>query len=122
MIVYSVDETDNIGLLDILPKYATKLTALEYLRQKLGYSKDEVVYCGDSGNDILPLTFGYKSILVRNAIPEIKKTVRQLSIQKNVIDSLHIIKEGHGSLNGYYVSGILLGLLKFGIVSEEDIQ
>jgi len=68
------------------------------------------------------MTFGYKSILVRNAIPEIKKAVREISIQKNIINNLHIIKKDYLGLNGYYVSGIILGLIKFGIISEKEIK
>ena len=119
-IVYSVDETYNIGLLDILPKFATKLTALEYLRKKLKLKKAEIVYCGDSGNDILPLTYGYKSILVRNAIVGVKNAVKEISIQKDIIDYLYIA-QGYKKLNGYYVSGIIEGLIKFNVISPEYV-
>jgi len=115
-VVYSVDETQDLGLLDILPRRATKLTALEYLRKKLGLKEGEIIYCGDSGNDILPLTFGYKSIIVRNAVPELKNTVRRISTQKNIIDKLYLAR-GYKKLNGYYVSGIIEGLIKFNIIS-----
>jgi hypothetical protein len=118
LVVYSVDETHNVGLLDILPKFATKLTALEYLRKKKGLEKEDIIYCGDSGNDILPLTFGYKSILVRNAIDDVKNTVEQLSMQKNIIDKLYIAK-GLDKLNGYYVSGIIEGLIKHNIIPDK---
>lgn len=117
-VVYSVDETQDLGLLDILPRSATKLTALEYLRKKLGLKEGEIIYCGDSGNDILPLTFGYKSIIVRNAIPELKNTVRRISTQKNIIDKLYLAR-GYKKLNGYYVSGIIEGLIKFNIISPQ---
>lgn len=118
VVVYSVDEAHDVGLIDILPKVATKLGALEFLRNRLGLEKKEVYYCGDSGNDILPLTFGYKAILVRNAITDVRDTVRQLSIQKNIINNLHIAK-GMGSLNGYYVSGIIEGLIKYGVIDRK---
>lgn len=117
-VVCSVDETQDLGLLDILPRSATKLTALEYLRKKLGLKEGEIIYCGDSGNDILPLTFGYKSIIVRNAIPELKNTVRRISTQKNIIDELYLAR-GYKKLNGYYVSGIIEGLIKFNIISPQ---
>lgn len=120
-IVYSIDETHNIGLLDILPKSATKLSGLEYIRKKNGFNKEEIVYCGDSGNDILPLTFGYKSILVRNAIDEVKNAVKGLCFQKNCMDNLYIA-EGYNKLNGYYVSGIIEGLIKLNIISSKYAQ
>jgi len=120
-IVYSVNETQNVGLLDILPKCATKVTGLEYLRKKLGLKKKDIVYCGDSGNDTLPLTFGYKSIVVRNAIPSVKYAVRDISSQKGIIYNLYIA-EGYGNLNGYYVSGIIEGLTKFHMISPKYIE
>ncbi|MCP3686689.1 MAG: HAD-IIB family hydrolase [bacterium] len=117
-IIYSEDETRELGLLDILPQKATKLAALEYLRKNIGIAKRDVIYCGDSGNDILPLTYGYKSILVRNAIPSVKSTVKQLCIEKGFIHKLYIAN-GHKKLNGYYFSGIIEGLIKFNLVPAE---
>ena len=115
--VYSVDETINIGLLDIIPKRATKLAGLEYLRKKLGLKKEEIIYCGDSGNDVLPLTYGYKAILVRNSIKEIKDVVKEIATQKEIINNIYIAR-GYKKLNGYYVSGIIEGLIKFNIISS----
>lgn len=113
--IYSVDETINIGLLDVIPKRATKLAGLEYLRKKLGLKKEEIIYCGDSGNDVLPLTFGYKAILVRNSIKEIKDVVKEIATQKEIINNTYIAR-GYKNLNGYYVSGIIEGLIKFNII------
>jgi len=117
-VIFSIDETNNIGLLDIIPKNATKLSALEYIRKNNGYKKEDIVYCGDSGNDILPLTFGYKSILVRNAINEVKKAVKSICFEKNCTDALYIAK-GYGKLNGNYVSGIIEGLIRLNLVPEK---
>ena len=117
-VIFSIDETNNIGLLDIIPRNATKLRALEYIRKNNGYKKEDIVYCGDSGNDILPLTFGYKSILVRNAINEVKKAVKSICFEKNCTDALYIAK-GYGKLNGNYVSGIIEGLIRLNLVPEK---
>ena len=67
VIVYSFDSRDGKGLLDILPASATKRTALEYAAEKFNQPKQEVVFCGDSGNDVFPLTAGFSGVLVRNA-------------------------------------------------------
>ena len=115
-IVYSVDETSKTGLLDILPKKATKVGALEYLRKKLRLGKKKVVYCGDSGNDILPLTFGYSAILVRNAIPEVKKAIKKITKNRKV--NIYIAR-GYKKLNGYYTSGIIEGLIKRGLIDKK---
>ncbi|MCF7861350.1 HAD-IIB family hydrolase [Candidatus Woesearchaeota archaeon] len=114
-IIYSVDETNNLGLIDLLPKKATKLGALEYIRRQKKLTKKDIYYCGDSGNDILPLTNGYNAILVRNAINDVKKTVKAICQKKGY--RLYIAK-GYKKLNGYYVSGILEGLIKMGVLDS----
>jgi len=121
VIIYSLDETKNQGLLDIIPQTGTKLSALEYLRKRLKLTKNKVVYCGDSGNDVLPLTFGYKSILVKNAIPEIKSVVREVLNKKKALKKLHISK-GFKGLNGYYVSGIIEGLIKLNMIFPDCLS
>ncbi len=112
VIVWSVDETKQLGLLDILPKKATKVEAVEYLRKKFNAEMEDVIYCGDSGNDLLPLTFGYKAIVVKNAIDDVKQAALSQAANK---DNIYIAK-GTDSLNGYYVSGIIEGLAHFNIL------
>lgn len=114
-VVYSFDEKHSIGLLDVLPAHATKLRAMEYLRRRLGLGKDRVVYCGDSGNDVLPLTAGYYSILVRNSVGAVREAVRKALRKRGRLDRLCVAR-GYGRLNGYYVSGIIEGLIRLGIV------
>jgi len=114
-VIYSVDPLKKIGLIDVLPKIATKVAALEYLRKELNMPKEDVVYCGDSGNDLLPLTFGYSSILMKNARPAIKEKAVRITTEKNLSDFLYI-SEGKYGLNGNYSSGILEGLVHFGII------
>ena len=118
LIVYSVDETAGQGLLDILPKVATKQMAIEYLREKLNITKDEVLYAGDSGNDILPLTQGYFAVMVRNTIKTVQDTVLEIAQKKGIEERICTAKGGK-DLNGYYVSGIIEALIKFGFVSEK---
>jgi hypothetical protein len=120
-IIYSVDETIGQGLLDILPTRANKMEGLEYVRDKLGASRDDVIFCGDSGNDMQPLTFGYRAILVRNAIDEVRAEVAQVAEEKGFPDKVYFPK-GTEKLNGHYVSGILEGLLHFGVITEDDLS
>lgn len=112
--VYSVDETRGLGLLDILPKRATKLAGLDFIRKGLGLRKSRVIYCGDSGNDLLPLTAGYPSVLVRNAIPSVRRQARKVAGPGKLYAA-----RGAGNLNGYYVSGIIEGLVHFGFIGKE---
>ncbi len=120
-VVYSIDETLNQGLLDVLPKAATKQGAIEFLREKLDIKKNEIIYCGDSGNDILPLTQGYFSIMVRNTIPEVRNEVFNIAKEKGILNKIYIA-EGYGGLNGYYVSGIIEGMIKFKFISEKYLN
>lgn len=115
-IIWSIDPLLNTGLLDILPATATKLSTLEFVRKDcLGEKKEEVIYSGDSGNDILPLTFGYKSILVNNAPRAVKEKVLQIAKEKDLLNETYIASGKKGK-NGNYSSGILEGLEYFGYI------
>lgn len=46
----------------MVPIRAGKLAALNYVRQRYGFAPLETVACGDSGNDILMLQVGGKSV------------------------------------------------------------
>ncbi len=120
-LVWSIDETRNLGLLDVLPGKANKLEALEYLRDHLDLPVEAVIYAGDSGNDLLPLTRGYKAILVANAIEEIRTEVIGKSRERNLSSRLYLASgQTDLPLNGNYVSGILEGLVHFGIISRRE--
>jgi sucrose-6F-phosphate phosphohydrolase len=77
VIVYSFDSQDGKGLLDFLPASATKQTALEYVANEFGAAKEDVVFCGDSGNDIFPLTAGFCGVLVKNADDQLVENVKE---------------------------------------------
>ncbi|MCU0789124.1 MAG: HAD-IIB family hydrolase, partial [Verrucomicrobia bacterium] len=51
-VIWSVDETTNTGLVDILPERADKRHAVEFLMQHTGVKPERMVYAGDSGNDL----------------------------------------------------------------------
>lgn len=112
-ILWSVDEPKNIGLLDVLPKHATKLHAIEFLQQKLGYSLDEVVFAGDSGNDLPVLTSHIQSVLVANASAEIKQAALQLSQHNGHASALYLASNDELATNGNYSAGVLQGVAHF---------
>lgn len=89
-VVYSFDPIKQLGLLDILPTSATKLGAIQFVMQELGISQNDVIFAGDSGNDLLPLTAGFRSILVNNARPEIKEEAREIVSKQGLDDRLYI--------------------------------
>lgn len=116
-VLWSIDPLkNNIGLIDVLPKTATKATALEFLRRQEHFEKEDVIYCGDSGNDILPLTRCYRSILVKNAPEDVKKEVTRRTNEQECPNTLYIAT-GTQQGNGNYSSGILEGLHHFNIAS-----
>ncbi|NEX21979.1 HAD-IIB family hydrolase [Thiorhodococcus mannitoliphagus] len=116
VIIYSFDSQNGKGLLDFLPKSATKQTALEYVAEQLGTPKDEVVFCGDSGNDIFPLTAGFSGVLVRNADDQLVEKVRE-AMADNPELKVYFAKGDFMGLNGYYTSGVIEGAYHYGLFS-----
>ncbi len=119
-IIYSVDETKGLGLVDVLPKRANKLEALEFVRKKIGVEKEDILYAGDSGNDLIPLTSGYKAVLVKNAIDEVRRQVQEEAERNGYFERVYFAKgvdeQDIGKYNGNYTSGIIEGLFHFGII------
>jgi hydroxymethylpyrimidine pyrophosphatase-like HAD family hydrolase len=108
-LVWSVDETLDMGLLDVLPQRATKYHAIDFLRQSLGYTLEEIIFSGDSGNDMEVLISPIPAILVANAQPQVRRQAQQLVDENGNSDSLYIAKGGFMAMNGNYSAGILEG-------------
>lgn len=72
-LVSSLDETSREGLLDVLPRQAGKLPAMEFLIQQLGMRRTRTLFAGDSGNDMEVLTSNIPAVLVLNAAEEIRR-------------------------------------------------
>ena len=117
VIVYSFDSRDGRGLLDFLPASATKQTALEYVAGEFGTPKEEVVFCGDSGNDIFPLTAGFSGVLVRNADDQLVQNVRQ-AMDGNPALKVYFARGGFRGLQGYYTSGVIEGAYHYGLFED----
>ncbi|MEM9658839.1 MAG: HAD-IIB family hydrolase [Planctomycetota bacterium] len=116
VVVYSFDSQDGKGLIDFLPNSATKQTALEYVAEASGVPKEEVVFCGDSGNDIFPLTAGFRGVLVRNADEQLVEKVRE-AMEGNSALQAYFAKGDFQGLSGYYTSGVIEGAYHYGIFS-----
>ena len=116
VIIYSFDSQDGKGLLDFLPNSATKQTALEYVADSFRVAKEEVVFCGDSGNDIFPLTAGFRGVLVRNADDQLLENVKH-AMERNPALKAYFAKGDFMGLNGYYTSGVIEGAYHYGIFS-----
>lgn len=65
--ISSVDPFTNVGLIDLLPAGTSKAFAVEWWRQFHRFEMHDIVFAGDSGNDLAALTAGYHAIIVGNA-------------------------------------------------------
>jgi HAD superfamily hydrolase (TIGR01484 family) len=117
VIVYSFDSQDGKGLLDLLPASATKQTALEYVADEYGQPLDQVVFCGDSGNDIFPLTAGFAGVLVKNADEQLVEKVRH-AMQDNPDLQVYFAQGDFKGLSGYYTSGVIEGCFNYGVFED----
>lgn len=115
VLVYSFDSGNGNGLLDCLPNSATKQTGLEYVCEEYGTKREDAVFCGDSGNDIFPLTAGFSGVLVRNADEQLVEDVKA-AMAKNPDLKAYFAKGGFKGLNGYYTSGVIEGAYHYGIL------
>jgi sucrose-6F-phosphate phosphohydrolase len=113
-VITSIDPVTDRGLLDILPKQASKEEALKFLIEALNLSKGGVMYCGDTGNDLLPLTSGYPAVLVGNASPEVEELVRQKAKERKAEKFIFYATKP-------YAEGIAQALYHFGF-SKKPIE
>jgi sucrose-6F-phosphate phosphohydrolase len=103
-LIWSIDEKNRVGLLDVLPSSANKLHAIHFLMQQQGCSREHTVFAGDSGNDLDVLLSDVHSVLVANADAETKQCAAKASA-----DALYVAKGGYLGMNGNYSAGILEG-------------
>ncbi len=87
-VIWSIDEEKNLGLVDILPKNATKVHATRFLMKKQGFSRERTVFAGDSGNDMEVLTSDLNAIPVKNAMEEVRKEAVASMEDKGMSESL----------------------------------
>ena len=112
-IIYSIDETTDTGLVDILPQRASKYHAIEFLIEQFGFSKADTVFAGDSGNDLPVLISDIPAVLVNNAQASVKNTARRRADKQGLSRQLYLARGGFYGLNGNYTAGILEGLVHF---------
>ena len=113
LLVWSLDETRGLGLLDLLPVRAGKYQAIDFLRRRLGCPEDQVLFAGDSGNDLDVLTSPLPAVLVANARSEIREQARRLAAEAGLADRLYCARGGWQGMNGNYAAGILEGVAHF---------
>lgn len=112
-LIWSIDEPAGIGLLDIMSPHATKRQAIEFLMQEKQFEHSETLFAGDSGNDFDVLISPINSILVANAHDDVKKSVRDVLIQKSSLNTIYFATGGYREMNGFYSAGVLEGIHHF---------
>ena len=112
-LIHSLDEPEQVVLLDILPRNATKMHAIEFLQKHLDYDTGEIVFAGDSGNDLQVLGSAIPSILVANAEADIKRQALELAAKNGYPEALFLAEEENYALGGNYTAGVLQGLVYF---------
>lgn len=112
-LVYSVDEAESIGLLDILPACATKFHAVEFLIKQLAIEPKNTVFAGDSGNDLPVMASEIQSVLVANASPEIQRQAQEMALKQGNQNQLYLAQGHFLGLNGNYAAGILEGIAHY---------
>lgn len=105
-LIYSVDPLTGEGLLDILPERAAKDHAVAYLRQSLPVSHHNLVYAGDSGNDLAAFVCGCNAIVVRNTAEPVKEQVRRIADQRRIGGRIYFARSP-------YVKGVVEGCFHF---------
>lgn len=112
-IIWSIDESRDQGLLDILPAAASKYHAIDYLLRQTGCGLDNTLFAGDSGNDIDVLSSPLRAVLVANATNEVRQQAEMLARQRGLLDALYLAHGGLLGMNGNYAAGILEGVVHY---------
>lgn len=114
-VISSVDPFNGDGLVDVLPKGVSKAFALDWWCKKNAYEPDEVVFCGDSGNDFAALIGGYRAVVVGNAERSLAAQVAGVHQAKGWKDRL-FLADSHST------AGVLEGLRWFGLMTTENVN
>jgi HAD superfamily hydrolase (TIGR01484 family) len=112
-LIWSIDEARHIGLLDALPRRATKSHAIRFLMTNKGFNEGSTVFAGDSGNDLPALTSGLQAVLVRNARAEVREEALRIVGGKGISERLYLARGDFLGMNGNYTAGVLEGLVHF---------
>lgn len=111
-IIWSIDETSNTGLLDILPPNADKMHAINFLVDALQADQDSLLFAGDSGNDLQVLASEIPSVLVANATMAVKQ-LTQTKVRENNNQTAFYQANNQHSLEGNYSAGVMQGVAHF---------
>lgn len=107
-LIWSIDEPAQTALLDVLPARADKLQAILFLKDTYHLDAQQIVFAGDSGNDLAVLTSPINSVLVNNASDELKARLKPTAADDT---SLYFAQNPDKlGMNGNYTAGVLAGV------------
>ena len=112
-LIWSVDEPAATGLLDILPHAASKYHAVARLQELLGFTDNNTVFSGDSGNDIEVLASSVPAVLVANSEPDVRAQAMSEAAANKQGARLYIARGGFNGMNGNYSAGIVEGIAHY---------
>ena len=121
-LIWSVDEAVPVGLIDILPQRADKLNALNFLYRYLNYAATELLFAGDSGNDLTVLESHIPAVLVANGHPDVRTSALERAARNGFAERLYLAGPEDWPGNGNYCSGVLQGVVYFYPQLRESIQ
>jgi len=116
--VVSHDPEKKVGLLDVLPRSATKREAIAYLQSLFQLQEDDVLFAGDSGNDVSAICADHPGVLVANADRPTRTAVQDAMEQSAHAHNTYFAQGGLAvagldALNGNYSAGIVEALIHF---------
>lgn len=107
-LIFSADQLNGRGLLDVLPEDIDKSTALKYLVALLNLSEEQVMYAGDSGNDEQAFKAGFLTVLVGNTPDDVGNNIRQWAQHNHAENNIYFAR-------GNATTGVLEGARHFGL-------
>lgn len=111
-LIASVDPFNGDGLLDLLPEDISKAAALDWWVEYIDAQPEQIVFSGDSGNDLAALTAGYRAIVVANADRSVAREAYETHRQQGWKNRLYLARR-------QATSGVLEGCRWFGLMEPE---
>jgi alpha-amylase len=111
-VISSRDPFNGDGLVDVLPRNVSKAFALDWWCHARGFRNDEILFCGDSGNDYAALIAGYRTVLVGNADRKLAARVYQAHCDQGWRDRLLLASNPS-------TAGVLEGMHWFGLMQRD---
>ena len=115
-IISSVDPFNGEGLIDLMPRGVSKAYALQWWCEQHNHGQsEEIVFAGDSGNDLAALVAGYRAIVVGNADRVLARNVAQTHQQAGWTGRLFLAEQ-------HSTAGVEAGCRWYGLIPDEEMM